>query len=306
MKYLLATIVGWNLLLGAARAGDNSALAAKLTGMISQHQGRVALVVQKFGEPVVISVKPDEPMPTASLIKFPIMIEAYNQFAEGKAKPGDVCVLNKDDKVPGAGILTDHFTPGATFSLRDAVRMMIVWSDNTATNIVLDNIGIRPVNARMEAMGLRNTKVNSKVYKRSSSSVDLARSEKFGLGSTSAGEMMQLLHLLHDGKLVSPAASKEMLSHMLKCEDPDKLPKYLPHATKIAMKTGSVSDAKTVAGIIWVPKAGTDPKKPEFHEVAVCILTADNKDQGYHPGNAGDELCAKMAKVIYDHFHEAR
>lgn len=302
MRQLLTTVSFTLSLAGMAPAADHAALAKTLEDMASKHEGKVAIVVQKFGEPALISRNANDPMPTASLIKFPIMVEAYQQFADGKAKPGDLCILQKDDKVPGAGILTEHFSPGASFCLRDAVRMMIVWSDNTATNIVLDHVGIRSVNSRMEAMGLPNTKVHSKVYKRSSSSVDLARSEKFGLGSTTAAESMKLLDLLHDEKLVSPAASKEMLSHMLKCEDPDKLPKYVPHGTKIAMKTGSVSDAKTVAGIIWVPKAGGDPKKPTYHQVAVCILTAENKDKGYHPGNTGDELIARMGQSIYEHF----
>ena len=114
--------------------------------------------------------------------------------------------------------------------------------------------------------------------------------------------MMKLLTLLHDEQLVSKEASKEMLGHMLKCEDHDKLPKYVPHHTKIAMKTGSVSDAKTVAGIIWVPKPGSDPKKKEFHQVALCVLTAENKDKSYEPGNAGDELCAKVGQIVYEHY----
>lgn len=277
-------------------------LNTKLQALIKAHQGKVALIVQPLGKPVAFSLNPDEAMPTASLIKFPIMVEAYSQFVESKSKATELCILDKGDMVPGAGILTEHFSPGASFSLRDAIRMMIVYSDNTATNIVLDHIGIRPVNARMDAMGLPNTKINSKVYKRSSSSVDLKRSEKFGLGSTTAGEMMKLLTLLHDEQLVSKPASKEMLSHMLKCEDPDKLPKYVPHGTKIAMKTGSVSDAKTVAGIIHVPKPGSDAKKQEFHQIALCVLTADNNDKGYHPGNAGDEFCAKVGQIVYDYY----
>lgn len=277
-------------------------LSAKLDPMVQKHRGKVGLVVQKFGQDVAYSHGADEAMPTASLIKFPIMVEAYSQFAEGAAKASDLCILQKGDMVPGSGILTEHFSPGATFCLRDAIRMMIVWSDNTATNIVLDHVGIRPVNRRMDAMGLPNTKVNSKVYKRSASSVDLARSEKYGLGSTTANEMLKLLTLLHDEKLVSPAASKDMLSHMLKCDDKVKLPKYLPHGSRVAMKTGSVSESKTVAGILYVPVAGFDAKKPKYQDVAVCVLTTNNKDAGYHPNNEGDEFIAKVGKVVYDHY----
>lgn len=282
-------------------AGD---LPTRLEELAKAHEGQVAVVVQKFGEPVVFARNADEPMPTASLIKFPVMVEAYFQFHEGKAKPGELVILQKDDMVPGAGILTQHFSPGATMTLRDAIRLMIAYSDNTATNLVLDHIGIRPVNDRMEKLGLPNTKINSKVYKRSSSSVDMARSEKFGLGSTTANEMLTLLTMLHNNRLISPAACKEMTEHMLKCEDPDKFPRDLPSATRFAMKTGSVSDARTIAGLLSVPKASGDAKKPEYHRVAVCIMTANNKDKRYGANSAGDTLIAKMMKEIYDHFNK--
>jgi beta-lactamase class A len=283
--------------------GSHLDLAARLDPLIKAHEGKVAIAVQKMGDSVGFTHNADQPMPTASLIKFPIMVEAYYQFQEGKCKPTDMCFLNKDDMVPGAGVLTYHFSPGASFTLRDAIRLMIAYSDNTATNLVLDHIGIRPVNARMEALGLPNTKINSKVYKRSTSSVDLARSEKFGLGSTSPDEMIKLLTLLHDNKLLSPAACKEMTDAMLKCEDPDKFPRFLPSGTKFAMKTGSVSDARTIAGLLYVPKK-SDAKNPEYHKVAICIMTADNKDKRYGAESAGDTFIAKCLKEIYDHFKD--
>ncbi|MFO0809820.1 MAG: serine hydrolase [Gemmataceae bacterium] len=270
-------------------------LADRIDKLDRLHAGKVSVVVQRFGDPVAVSINPDEPMPTASLIKFPIMVEAYEQFAEGKVKPDDMCTLQQSDKVPGSGILTDHFTPGAAFSLRDAVRMMIVWSDNTATNMVLDRVGIRNVNERMEKMGLPNTKVHSKTFKRETS-VDMERSKKFGLGSTTSNEMLKLLTLLQEKKLVSEEASKEMMGHMLKCDDHNKFPRFLPPGTKVAMKTGSVDNAKTCAGIIST-KAGP---------VAVVVLTADNKDKGYHADNAGDLFCAKVAKEVFDYYSEKK
>jgi len=197
--------------------GSSSQLATRIEPLVKAHEGRVAIAVQKFGDPVAFSLNADEPLPTASLIKFPIMVEAYHQFKEGKAKPSDLCILQKDDMVPGAGVLTPHFSPGATLTLRDAIRLMIAFSDNTATNLVLDHIGIRPVNTRMESLGLPNTKIHSKVYKRSTSSIDMARSEKFGLGSTSPNEMLKLLTMLLENKLISPEACKEMTEHMLRC-----------------------------------------------------------------------------------------
>ena len=85
--------------------------------------------------------------------------------------------------MPGSGILTSHFTAGARFTLRDAVRLMIAFSDNTATNLVLDAVGIGSTAATMETMGYPNTKIHSKVFRRDTS-VFPERSKQFGLGST--------------------------------------------------------------------------------------------------------------------------
>ena len=81
-------------------------------------------------------------MPTASLIKFPVMIEAYRQAAAGQVNLDGMLTLKNEIKVPGSGLLTYHFSAGSSFPLRDAVRLMIAYSDNTATNMVLDAIGL--------------------------------------------------------------------------------------------------------------------------------------------------------------------
>src|SRR5207244_6315442 len=119
-------------------------------------------------------------------------LEVYQQVLEGKIKLSDMVVLRKEDMVKGSGILTYHFSDGATFSLRDAVRLMIVYSDNTATNLVLDKIGIASTGKRMQAWGCPNTKINAKVFRGSTTSIDPERTKKFGLGSTTAREAAQL------------------------------------------------------------------------------------------------------------------
>ena len=108
---------------------------------------------------------------------------------------------------------------------------MIVYSDNTATNLVLDKVGIKHVNERMAKLGLKETRINAKVFSGSTTSVDPARTKKYGLGSTTASEMVTLLEMLHEGKLVSADASKAMLEHLKKCDDKDKFPRFLPAGT---------------------------------------------------------------------------
>ena len=267
-------------------------LEERLKPLIAAHEGQVATAVKHLEKGEVFSHRADEPMPTASLIKFPVMIEAYRQAEAGRFDLAKNVVLRDEDKVPGSGILTGHFSAGATFPLRDAVRLMIAFSDNTATNLVLDQIGLPATAKYMEELDCPNTKIHAKVFKRETS-VFPERSKQFGLGSTTAAEMLRLLELLHQRKLVSPAASDKMREHLLACDDRKKFPRLLPEGTKLPHKTGSVDGIRTDAGIIETP-AGP---------IALCVLTADNKDTRWADDNAGDLLCSRIALAVYEHFN---
>jgi beta-lactamase class A len=271
----------------------DDALAGKLTALADAHRGHATLAFRNLKTGESFSLRGDEVMPTASLIKFPVMIEAYRQSAEKAVDLDAVITLKKADKVPGSGILTYHFSDGATFPLRDAIRLMIAFSDNTATNLVLDRIGIATTAETMEKLGCPNTKIHSKVFRRDTS-VFPDRSKQFGLGSTTADEMIRLLELMHKGELVSREASDAIRAHLLACDDRDKFPRYLPSGTKIAFKTGSVDDIRTAAGIIETPGG----------PVAVCVLTRGNEDRRYDPDNAGNVLCAEVARMVYDHHRD--
>lgn len=277
----------------AQETAPEPSLEHRLQPYIQAHKGQVAVAVKNLGTGETYRYRADVPMPTASLIKFPVMIEAYRQAAEGKVDLDAKVTLNEEDKVPGSGILTDHFSSGSTFPLRDAVHLMIVFSDNTATNLVLDAIGIPATAATMEKMGYPNTKIHSKVYRRDTS-VFPDRSKEFGLGSTTADDMIALLDTLQRKALVSAEASKAMYKHMLACDDKKKFPRYLPPGTKVAFKTGSVDASRTAAGILETPNG----------PVALCVLTDENEDQSWNDSNAGDILCAEVARQVFDYYKD--
>ena len=267
-------------------------LDERIRPLIQAHEGQVAVAVKHLEKGEGFAWRADAPMPTASLIKFPVMIEAYRQAEVGNIDLAEPVTLRDEDKVPGSGILTPHFSAGASFALRDAIRLMIAFSDNTATNLVLDQIGLAATARCMEELGCPNTKIHAKVFKRETS-IFPERSQKFGLGSTTAAEMLKLLELLHARKLVNAEASEKMREHLLTCDDRLKFRRLLPEGTKLAHKTGSVDDIRTDAGIIESP-AGP---------IALCVLTRENKDTRWADDNAGDVLCAKIARAVYDHFN---
>jgi beta-lactamase class A len=267
-------------------------LEERLKPLIAAHEGQVAVAVKHLATGQAFAHRADDPMPTASLIKFAVMIEAYRQADAGRIDLTRAVLLRDEDKVPGSGILTSHFSAGAAFSLRDAVRLMIAFSDNTATNLVLDQIGLPATAKYMEELGCPNTKIHAKVFKRETS-VFPERSKQFGLGSTTAGEMLRLLELLHQRKLVSPEASDTMREHLLACDDRKKFPRLLPEGTKVAHKTGSVDGVRTDAGIVETPSG----------PIALCVLTSENKDTRWADDNAGDLLCSRIALAVYGHFN---
>jgi beta-lactamase class A len=277
------------------RSGESPKLDARLMPLIKAHKGKVAVMVKHLGSGETFSYHADDVLPTASLIKLAVMIEAYRQAADKKLDLDKVVTLRKEDKVPGSGFLTYHFTEGATFKLRDAIRLMIVFSDNTATNLVLDAIGLGATAATMEKMGYPNTKIHSKVFRRDTS-VFPERSKQFGLGSTTASEMIRLCEALYLKKILSPPACEQMLDNLRACDDKDKFPRLLPPGTKVAFKTGSLADTRTAAGIIEWP-AGP---------VAVCVLSCENEDKRWVAENAGNRLCAEIARAVYDHYDHAR
>jgi beta-lactamase class A len=257
------------------------------------HHGKTAVAVRHLGTGETFFENEDEEMPTASLIKFMIMLEVYLQVSEGKVKLDDKLTLKKADMVPGSGILTYHFSEGASFSLRDATRLMMVFSDNTATNMVLDHIGLPATNKRLDSWGFPKTKLNAKVFLGSKTSLDPARTKKFGLGSTTARETVLLLEKVHQGKVVSPEVCKEMLGHMEKCDDKLKLKRFLSEKIKVAHKSGTVSDARTDAGIIYLPSG----------PIAICVLTAQNEDKSWKDDNNANVVIGRIAQQVVEHYN---
>ncbi len=265
-------------------------MGQRLQPLIEAHEGEVAVAVKHLRTGETFAVKADEPMPTASLIKLPIMVEAYRQAAAGKFSLADPVTFKDEDKTPGSGLLSTHFSAGATFSLRDAIRLMIAYSDNSATNLVLAKIGLPATGEQMEKLGLANTKVHAFVF-RPDSSIAPERSRQFGLGSTTAAEMIRLLEMLHEKKLVNADACDEMLGHLRACQD-KRLSRLLPAGIKVAHKTGSVAAVRTDAGLI---EAKSGP-------IAICVLTRNNKDQRWTEENAAEVLTSKIAREVYDYF----
>ncbi len=284
-----------------ALGGDPSSLEERIAPIAKAHKGKIAVAVKGLRTTDEYYLNADEPMPTASLIKLAVMVDTYWQADEGKVSLDKTLTLKKEDKVPGSGILTYNFSDGTTFPLRDAVRLMMVYSDNTATNMVLDQIGLPSTNERMEKLGLKETKINAKVF-RADTRISQERGKKYGLGSTTAREAIRLLEMIERHEVASPAACDKMIELLKANDDKDKMTRFLPPGTVVGHKTGSLDAAKTDAGIVYYRDPADKKKlKPLF---ALCVLTDDNEDKRWVADNAAQITIGKIAKAAYDHFTE--
>jgi beta-lactamase class A len=279
-------------LLTAGTPSPPTDLGARLAPLARTHKGHVAIAVKNLETGQAYYLHADEVMPTASLIKVAVLIEAYEQADEGKVRLTETVTLHDADKVPGSGILREHFSDGATFPLRDAVRLMIAFSDNTATNLVLDRVGLTAVNERMAAWGYPHTRIHHKVYRGDTTSIDPEGTRRYGLGSTTAREMVRLMEELQVGSRCRPALKQAMLGHLRKNADRDHFPQLLPPGAVLLHKDGSTERVRTDAGLLHTPGG----------VVALCVLSSENEDRRWLPENAGNLLCARVARAVYDAF----
>jgi D-alanyl-D-alanine carboxypeptidase (penicillin-binding protein 5/6) len=264
---------------------------------VKEHRGDVAIYVDWADSSTVVDSPPlleiacDRPMPTASLIKVAVLAELYRQIDQKMVSSDDLLELRKEDAVPGSGILTEHFAPGTRLPLATVARLMIAWSDNTATNLLLDRLGIAAVNRTMDSLGFDQTHVHSKVFRRDTS-VEPEASQRYGLGRTTARQMGQLLSKIHRKELFSVDASAAMLAHLASCDDDTKILRELPKSLKVPHKTGAVTEVRTDAALLPLGE----------RTLVVVILTAGNEDGSWGDRNAAEILMGKIGKLLFDQF----
>lgn len=267
-------------------------LAELIQPLIDAHDGKIGMAIKHLGNGKGFVFRSDEPMPTASLIKMAVMVTAYHQINAGTLSRTLPIALKEQDKVPGSGILTDHFSEGTQLSLRDTIRLMMAYSDNTATNLVVDQIGLPSTATLMKSLQLPHTQLHSKVYRRDTS-VDLQRSKQFGLGSTTASETIAMLEWIDRGEIINREICDEMLEHLYANQDTSKLARSLPAKVRIAHKSGDVNASRCDAGLIDGPEG----------RIAICVLTDENADRSWSDDNAALKLIGEIAAVTYRHYY---
>ncbi len=229
---------------------------------------------------------------TASTIKLPILIGVFTEVREGKVKWTDTSELGPSNKVGGSGVLSE-MSDGTKIPLRDLVRYMMLLSDNSATNMVLDHVPGDDVNKVMEKLGIHETRSLRKILRGSSpEGVSAAgrdpANKAFGIGVSTPREMVSLLERLHKGEIVSPEASAEILGIMRKQQWREGLARRF--SEDVADKPGALDHLRSDVGIVY-SKAGP---------VAVAITCWDIGKVDWSADNSGYLFIADAARMIVD------
>jgi beta-lactamase class A len=270
------------------------ALDKRVRAEISQFKGKVSLFAKNLETGVIYELGGDDRVPTASTIKVAVMIEAFARVAEGKAKWTDELVLNKEKKVGGSGILP-VFADGLRLTLRDAVTLMMVLSDNTATNLVIDVLTADAVNARMESLGMKETRLMRRVFGGGESAEGKKEENKrFGLGRTSPREMVMLVEKLERGEIISAAVSKEMIDLMKREQGTNGIWREEWRVPK-ATKSGALDALRSNVGIIY-DKRG---------RIALAITCNEMPELNWTVDNPGLLLMSRLSEIITEELEKS-
>jgi len=284
-------------------AQDDPALDQQLKSIADAHHGHVALYAKDLRSNKTASLLPDEPVQTASVIKMAILLDAAEQIRAGKATFDERLVLTKANQVQGSGVL-GVLTPPIALTLRDVLTLMVVVSDNTATNMAIDRLGLAHINGTLRAAGLHQTVLYKKVYVPATEPMPPDQ-KKFGLGKTTAREMASIMERLATSRLPldksapQPADGKicGIILHMLRNQqDRDSLPRYLEtldtseNGSAIGNKTGALNQVRNDVALIST-KSGP---------IVIAAFTWDNEDQRWTGDNKAEQTLGKLAKAIID------
>lgn len=294
-KALLAAALTLSLAL-PVHAAEDSALQAQVAALAAAHHGKVALFAQDLNSGKTVALNADTPVPTASVIKLAVLFEALKQLQDGRAHFSDRLTLTKVNQVPGSGVLAQFDVPlGLTF--KDALSMMIIVSDNTATNLAIDHLGLDAIDRRIQWLGLRNTWLYKKVFMPATGPVP-ADQPQFGLGKTTAREMAALMQrfatcdLGAPGSAAAPTPADQKLCNaalsMLKNQaDNSGIARSVP-GNVVANKTGALERVRNDVGIVY---AHNGP-------IVISGFTYDNADTSWTPDNPAQVLLSVITKTI--------
>jgi beta-lactamase class A len=285
---LVSTVVGQKTKPGEIPQIVPQTLDEKIKAEVSTFKGNVWIYAKNLDNGKEYSLRGEEKVRTASTIKLPIMTEVFHQIDQGKIKWTDEFILPNMSQTSGAGILGE-FSEGTKIDLKTATNLMIVISDNFATNLVLDKISSNNVNDFMKTLGLNNTLSLRKIGGGGDSKAyDEPLNKLFGIGVSTPKDMAMLLEKLERGEVVSKEASAQMIAILKRQQYTDGLGRNLLDTVPIASKSGALDRLRSDVGIVYTRRG----------RIVMAITTDDNPVVHYNWDGEAEQLIWRLSVLL--------
>lgn len=266
-KQLIVDEAGWN------------SLADDVETKIRRFPGVAGIVIKDLRSGLTIKYNEDKLFPSASLVKIPVMAAVFQREKEGKLSLSQRLTLKSNLKQYGSGRLK-YCPSGSSFSIKQLLELMITESDNTATNLLTNQLGFEYLNQTFSDLGLSNTNMIRSI-------MDLHTRDLGIENYTTADEMAFLLEKIYQKSLVSEEASERMLTILSRQKINDRLSRGLPKGWVVAHKTGLMRSVCHDVGIVYHSQG----------DFIVCVLT--DKINSYPRAK---KFISDIAKITFQYY----
>ncbi len=292
-------------------------LQEEISNLMDSFSGEAGVSARLLPDDETLQFNGDRVFPMASVFKIPILVEFLCQCAEGELDLTGRLDLEASSFTPGSGVLR-FMDPGLQPTWKDLAMLMIIISDNTATDLILDRVGAPQVQRRLEALGLTKTRLNANCATVIGVSAGLDREEIERIGPegllrwlkeeqpsmhpdrlidneidvSTPADMTLLLSALEEGRALSGEMRDQALQILKSQRLNARMPARLPMGTEVAHKTGTIGSVVNDAGIVYIP--GSERK------AVLTVFTAGAEDN-----KEAEDFIASVTAEIFQHLHSA-
>jgi len=278
-------------LLSYAAASAAQALETAVRERIRDFPGTVSLYAKNLDSGATFGIHETEPVRTASTIKLTIMLAVFDAVARGQARLTDLLTVTAQEKASGSGVIASEISDGVQLPISDVVHLMIVLSDNSATNMLIERFTADAVNAYLDKLGIKTTRLMRKIMggggdPKPSAAGKLPENQKYGLGMSTPKDMVAILERLEKGDL---DGSKDMLAILKRQQDNTGMRRHMMDLP-IANKTGALDALRADVGIVY-SKSG---------RIAMAIYVDGIPKPDWSPDNRGSMIISDVSKLIVE------
>ena len=266
-------------------------LEERIEAELKSYDGTMGLYIDDL-KGNIITRFPDEKFETASTIKVYILAALFDAIAQGKASLHDMLTCEERFWIDGSGIL-GSLEVGTTLSVKNVATLMIIVSDNIATNMLIDYLGIDNINACIQKLGCKDTVLHNVL--------DFAKYHQ--LGTTTPRDYASMFVRIQNRTLVSPEASEQMWQILSQQHYNSMIVKSLPQFYVdpdnydeqlfwFASKSGSMNACRNDGGIITTP----------YGSYVIVMLNKDFSDKQYYPDHPATVFGSRVSRLIFDRY----